>query len=351
MLNRYKLNLFSFPAARLLSHLLFWIAFYIYDGPIAASIEADPSVNIKIAAIDLPVKILASYFTLYLINNFYNENRKPLRFYLYLVLSVMFFGFGQRVLSYTLIYPRYYPGGLEHSIFYPPKVIIETFGVYSVVAIVVVIHLVKQWYTSQQERQQLKSEKLEAELKYLKAQLHPHFLFNTLNNLYSLTITNSKKAPEIVYKLSQLMSYMLYDSNKPLVPLQKEIEYIENYITLEKIRYEDRLDVSLNVLTATDDIEIAPLLILPFVENCFKHGFGNDIGKVWVYIDILVNNTQLIIKVENSKSKDKTDGAVAVKSGIGLFNVHKRLELIYKDNYDLQVFDADSYLVVLKLNL
>jgi two-component system LytT family sensor kinase len=145
------------------------------------------------------------------------------------------------------------------------------------------------------------------------------------------------------------MSYMLYDSNKPFVPLQKEIDYIENYITLEKIRYEDRLDVSLNVLTATENISIAPLLILPFVENSFKHGFGNDIGRVWVHIDILVSGGQLIIKVENSKGAPQINSAPV--SGIGLVNLKKRLELIYKDRYDLQIIDGDTYLVILKLKL
>jgi hypothetical protein len=336
----------TLPAGRVFGHILFWVAFYLYDGPLISTIETNAATTIRVAAIDLPVKIIATYFTLFLIDRYDNKN-KPLRFYIYLLLSMCFFGFSQRLLSYKVVYPLYYPEGLQHSLFYPPKTIIETFGVYSVVAIVVVIHLVRKWYATQQERQQLQNEKLEAELKYLKAQVHPHFLFNTLNNLYSLTITDSKKAPDVVYKLSQLMSYMLYESNKSFVPLQNELDYIENYITLEKIRYEERLDVSLNVLSDVKRVHIAPLLILPFVENSFKHGFSNDIGKVWVHIDILINAGQLIIKVENSKG-----GNEGTTSGIGLSNVRKRLELIYKDQYDLQIFDEEkTYLVVLKLNI
>jgi two-component system LytT family sensor kinase len=337
------------PLKRVVMHILFWIAYYLYDGPITSNIEANPMSRLQIAAIELPVKILAAYFTLYLLQHFYNGQRKPALFFLYLIPSILFFGMAQRFVSYKVIYPIYYPEGLSRAVWYVPKVIILTFGVYSVVAIVIVIHLLKQWYLDQQERQALRNEKLEAELKYLKAQIHPHFLFNTLNNLYALTITNSAKAPGVVYKLSQLMSYMLYDSNKPFVPLQKEIDYIENYITLEKIRYEDRLDVSLNVLTATENISIAPLLILPFVENSFKHGFGNDIGRVWVHIDILVSGGQLIIKVENSKGAPQINSAPV--SGIGLVNLKKRLELIYKDRYDLQIIDGDTYLVILKLKL
>jgi len=364
----------SLPAGRVLGHVLFWIAFYLYAGPIASSIENNPGATIRVAAIDLPVKIAATYFTLFLIDR-YDEKSK--RFYIYLLLSICFFGFAQRLLSYEVVYPIYWPEGRKLPLLYPPKTVIETFGIYSVVAIVVVLHLARKWFISQQERQQLKNDKLEAELKYLKAQVHPHFLFNTLNNLYSLTITDSKKAPDVVYKLSQLMSYMLYDSNKPFVPLQKEIDYIENYITLEKIRYEDRLDVSLNILSDVQNIEIAPLLILPFVENSFKHGFSNDIGKVWVHIDILLNEGQLIIKVENSKgdagdahsttnpgeahsttnlgearSTTNPGGATITPSGIGLSNVRKRLDLIYRDKYDLHILEEQrTYLVVLKLVL
>ena len=375
---------FSLPAGRVLGHALFWIAFYLYAGPIASSIENNPGATIRVAAIDLPVKIAATYFTLFLIDRYYEKSK---RFYIYLILSICFFGFAQRLLSYEVIYPIYWPEGRKLPLLYPPKTVIETFGIYSVVAIIVVLHLARKWYISQQERQQLKNDKLEAELKYLKAQVHPHFLFNTLNNLYSLTITDSKKAPDVVYKLSQLMSYMLYDSNRPFVPLQKEIDYIENYITLEKIRYEDRLDVSLNVLSDVQNIEIAPLLILPFVENSFKHGFSNDIGKVWVHIDILVNEGQLIIKVENSKGDASTGpsghtstghsghghtslshtslnpnstgtspgitpgGSPTTPGGIGLSNVRKRLDLIYRDKHDLQILEEErTYLVVLKLD-
>lgn len=337
---------YDFPK-RLLRHLLFWLAYYLYDGPVSSIIEQDPAARIAIAAMAMPVKIIAAYFTLYLLRRIYNERSDPVRFYFYLILSIIFFGCLQRTVSYTIIYPHFYTDGRNVPLLYPPKVIIETFGVYSVVAIVVVVHLAKQWYLSQQEKQQLRNEKLEAELKLLKAQIHPHFLFNTLNNLYSLTVTESRKAPEIVYKLSQLLSYMLYDSNKTTVPLQMEIDYIENYITLEKIRYEERLDVSLNIFNNIDQISIAPLLILPFVENSFKHGFSNEIGKVWVNIDILTTDNQLIIKVENSKGKVET-----VKNevgGIGLFNVRKRLELIYKDRYELNIVDEETYLIILKI--
>jgi len=337
-------------AKKISGHIIFWISYYVYDGPIASSIESDPSLQIQAAAISLPVKIIATYFTIYLIRQIYNDNR-PGRFRLYLGLSILFFGILQRVVSYKVIYPSIYPQGFSHPLFYAPKIIMEIFGIYSVAAIACIIYFIRQWYINQREKQALQNERLQAELKYLKAQVHPHFLFNTLNNLYSLTITDPQKAPEVVYKLSQLMSYMLYDSNKPFVPLQMEIEYIQNYITLEKIRYQDRLDISLNLLGDLQDIEIAPLLILPFVENSFKHGFINDTGKVWIHIHILKNDDKLIIKVENSKGRSDNGETASLNGGIGLANVRKRLDLIYKNQYDLQLVNEDTFLVILKIDI
>jgi len=338
------------PVKRILSHCLFWIIYYVYDGPVASNVEAVPYKRMISAGIALPVKILATYFTFYLFTKIYNDRKKPVSFTVYLLTSVVLLGLLQRFISYNFIYTRFYPEALNHPLLYAPKIIMEIFGIYSVVGIVATIHFMRQWYVSQQEKQQYKNEKLEAELKYLKSQIHPHFLFNTLNNLYALTIKKSSKAPEIVHKLSELMSYMLYDSNKPFVPLQKEIDYIENYITLEKIRYGDRLDVSLNIFMGTDSYIIAPLLILPFIENSFKHGFCNETGMVWVHIDMLVNDGKLIIKVENSKS-DNTATCKTLQSGIGLQNATKRLDLIYRDSYELQIIDAETYLVILKIDL
>jgi LytS/YehU family sensor histidine kinase len=148
------------------------------------------------------------------------------------------------------------------------------------------------------------------------------------------------------------MSYMLYESNQTHVALGKEIQYVQNYIALEKIRYGDRLDVALNIFVEdTEGIQIPPLLLLPYIENCFKHGVCNQIDKVWVRIDILIQDEQLVLKVENSKSYFPED-LTRKKSGIGLYNARKRLDLIYKDCYNLQIFNEDeTFLVILKIQL
>jgi LytS/YehU family sensor histidine kinase len=311
------------------------------------------------ASIELPIKIIATYFTLYvLIDKLLIQKRYNL-FLVSLVTSMIGFGILLRILAYYTIYPLYYPTATNIPLFFLPKILIAIFVIYSLVAIVASFHIIKHWYDHQQASQllqqtaqQLEKEKLESELKLLKSQINPHFLFNTLNNLYVLTLNQSKRAPEMVHKLSELMSYMLYDSNQNEVSLKKELQYIENYIALEKVRYESRLDVSLNVYDNIEGITIAPLLILPFVENSFKHGVSNQLSKGWVRIDISVQENVLVVKVENSKAASDIDKIIKPVSGIGLQNVKKRLELIYFNQYQLQVIDEEeTYLTILKLEL
>lgn len=219
------------------------------------------------------------------------------------------------------------------------------------VVVVASYHLGKHWHKHQLTAQRLEKEKLESELKLLKSQINPHFLFNTLNNLYVLALHQSNRTPETVHKLSELMSYMLYDSNQNEVSLKKELYYIENYIALEKLRYESRLDISFNVYSNVEQIMIAPLMILPFVENCFKHGVSKQISESWIRIDISYDQPTLTIKVENSKNPEETFEMRPV-SGIGLQNVRKRLELIYPNRHQLEIHDDnESYLIVLKLTL
>jgi sensor histidine kinase YesM len=307
--------------------------------------------RLAFSSIELPIKIIAAYFTLYYIIDKLLLPRKYTLFILVLILSMVVFGIMLRAISYYAVYPTFYPEGLQLPLLYFPKILIAIFSIYSIVAIVASYHLGKHWYNHQLAAEQLEKEKLESELKLLKSQINPHFLFNTLNNLYALSINQSTRTPETVHKLSELMSYMLYDSNQPEVPLKKELYYIENYIALEKLRYESWLDISLNVYSDLKGIMIAPLMILPFVENCFKHGVSKQINHSWIRIDIAAGDNILTIKVENSKIPELSTAKKA-ESGIGLENVRKRLALIYPDRYQLDIHDEDeSYLVVLKLNI
>lgn len=214
----------------------------------------------------------------------------------------------------------------------------------------VAIKLMKYWYQKNRDNQLLIQQNLQAELALLKSQVHPHFLFNTLNNLYALTLTNSPKSPEVVLKLSSLLTYMLYDCNPAKVLLAKEVDLLRDYIVLEKLRYEERLDISVSISGEVQGKLIAPLLLLPFLENSFKHGVSEQLDQAWISLDVSVRANTLKFKLINSKPL--SESPKPNPEGIGLQNVRKRLELIYPNQYELLLLnEEETFMVVLTLQL
>lgn len=218
------------------------------------------------------------------------------------------------------------------------------------------IKIAKYWLSSQQKQQNLMKEKLEtdlrlteSELRYLKSQINPHFLFNALNNLYSLTLEKSPKAPEVVLKISSILDYVLYECNDPKIDLDRDIENITNYIDLQKIRYGEDTDIKLKITGDIQNTKIAPLLILPLVENAFKHGLDKNVGKGFIDIQIDVNDdNELDIVIKNSLKGEKNHN----KEGIGILNLKKRLELQYQGNFEFNMkISEDLCITKLKLKL
>ena len=200
----------------------------------------------------------------------------------------------------------------------------------------------KLWSIKQRAWMQAHQEKITAELQLLKAQVHPHFLFNTLNNIYSFSMENSPKTPELILKLSSLLSYILNDCKTAEARLEKEIEIMKNYIDLERERYGSKIAISWNVEGDISDKFIAPLLMLPFLENAFKHGASEQIEKSWVSVDISVQENVLRCKISNSKN----EYVPYSEKGIGISNVKKRLTFIYPGNHKLKLNDEGRYFVV-----
>jgi len=205
-----------------------------------------------------------------------------------------------------------------------------------------IIVLFKYWFKKQQEWLQAEKEKVTAELQLLKAQVHPHFLFNTLNNIYSFSLENSPKTPALILKLSSLLSYMLYDCKSEEVSLEKELEIMKNYIDLERERYGNTIDISWSVEGDIKDQYIAPLVMLPFLENAFKHGTSEQLEKPWLSVDISVRNDILKCKIANSKN----EYVPFSKNGIGIQNVQKRLAFIYSERHELKMNDEGNFFVV-----
>lgn len=202
------------------------------------------------------------------------------------------------------------------------------------------IKTLKNWYQKEAEQAALIKERAAAELQLLKAQIHPHFLFNTLNNIYSFTLTKSPLAAGLVQKLSDMLNYMITDCDQLSVPLQKELQLVEDYISLEKVRYGDRLDIQLHISGDCGDKIIAPLLMIPFVENCFKHGASVMRGRQWMHLIINVNETVLHFEISNSKPSQSN--APKAKAGIGLLNVQKRLALLYPGKHQLVINPTET---------
>jgi len=227
-------------------------------------------------------------------------------------------------------------------------IIAITLGEIYVIALVSGIKFTIDYVIELNKNNQLLELQTETEMNYLKAQIQPHFFFNTLNSLYALTLKKSEKASEVVLKLSEFMEYVLYDLNKKEIPLLKEINYVRNYIELEQIRRGDLVECSVDIIGDIDDVVLPPFLFLPFVENCFKHGQLGS-GRILIKMTFKRDEKELEFILVNSYEQDNFSN---VKSGIGIINVRRRLELNYGNRFQLKNYPTENqYIVVLKILL
>ncbi len=198
---------------------------------------------------------------------------------------------------------------------------------------------------------ELENRQLTSELRFLKAQVNPHFLFNTLNNLYYLAVNQSEQTPEVIAKLSGMMRYMIHESNEEKVPLNREVEYMENYLDLEKLRLNEDIPITFEVHGEIASVRITPLILITFLENAFKHGIGNAGKGSWITVSLKMEGNTLHYMVANS-IVGQTEKTVREASGIGLTNVRRRLELSYPGKHNLTVTeDAERYRVHLTIDL
>lgn len=215
---------------------------------------------------------------------------------------------------------------------------------FTITASALMLKFGKHWYHKEHRNLQLQKKNSEAQLQLLTAQVHPHFLFNTLNNIYSQAQTESPKSSKLIMGLSDMLRFILYEGQKQLVPLKQELTLITEYINLEKIRYGNKLDVHVLTPDKPGDLYIAPLLLLPFVENCFRQDASNMLQTPWVNLTVELKDATLVMKLMNGKPPvpEKEFG----KEDIGIRNVRQRLELLYKDKYELQIREDEEVFVV-----
>lgn len=203
--------------------------------------------------------------------------------------------------------------------------------------------------SKEKEMAQLKSEKLKAEMDFLKSQTNPHFLFNALNNIYTLSVIKSDRTPENLLKLSDMLRYMLYDCKADRVPLKKELEYIDNFVALNQLKDSQGLNIKIKLDRSQPNLMVAPLIFIPFIENAFKHSKIEDLEKGWIEIELNIIDTVIHFNVRNSiPEKAYTKDTIG---GIGLKNVKRQLELIYPEKHSLDIVQKDSvFEIILKIH-
>lgn len=341
---------------RVLLHFLFWLTILVFYYILFSLNSESREVSLILTAGLIPVAVAATYFFNYVLVPKYLWKKHYIRFFLfsfYSLLVTTWLSF--LIVFFTLIYILTREAYIDPSVLHPEwQVITLNFVVFFAIA----VKQIKRSFHIQQEKNQLEKNQLttelklkEAELKLLKAQIHPHFLFNTLNNLYGLTLEKSDEAPRLVLRFSELLDYIIYRCNEKLVLLADELNNLNNYLEIEKIRHSGNLKLEQEFPANPGMLKIAPLLFIPLFENAFKHGVRNTTGKAFVNVKLSLTAKTLVCRIENSKNIQATTGN-EVSGGIGLKNVKKRLELVYPNKYMLNITDGpDSFLVNLMLEL
>lgn len=344
-----------FQKNRALEHILFWCVFFALDFPKDSLRYQNEFAFLETFVMSLchiVPQIITSYFLAYYVIPEFLLQKKYIKAVGLFIVGTYLLAVFNRILvvhiGETLVRKGVFTQEPILEIFSDWKKIFFYYipNLYSMALIFLSVKYLMGYKKMKEEGLVLGKEKMENELKTLKAQLNPHFLFNTLNNIYSLSVGNSPKTSASIGKLSEILDHVLYRCNSKFVLLSSEIALLKNYIELEKLRYDDRLRVSF-VTTIENDTEIPPLVLLSLVENAFKHGAGEDSGSPKIDIHIVNNQKELIFNISNTISKDYQSSN---QENIGLTNIRKQLNLIYKERYNLDIKCSKSaFEVVLKI--
>ncbi len=339
---------------RVASHSLFWLVLLLSTS-LLASFNSSFSYSLINNSALLPAQMMAAYLLSYYQIPKLLLKKQYLKFIISLIASSFLFMVIARIsvvyVAEPFIRTDFEQETLMEIITDPGYLLMVYFpAVYLFPFIMLIIKTLKERSEERHQLEVLQKEKATTELNFLKAQIHPHFLFNTLNNLYSLSLEKSDDAPEVVEKLSDMLDYMLYQCSDPTVPIRKEVSLLENYIALETIRYGDLLDLVFNKNIENPEVEIAPLILLSIVENAFKHGASGNLKNPTIHIDLEATNEHLYFKVFNTKPTVLDKEQIVLKKGMGSVNVKRQLDLIYRGKHSLVVMDeVDSYSLVLEI--
>ncbi len=329
-------------------HFLFWVGVWFFYVYFFSYNSTNSDFVTWFSTFLIPVTMITTYFVVYYLIPRYLLEKKYGLFILYSVYTVIL---STWLILMTIFASLVFLSNLNVAKMPPMSrnYVFVLILVYLIVLVVSFVNLLNHNFKTESKNKELENKILETqlqlkdqELQYLRKQIHPHFLFNTLNTIYGFALKQSIKTPDIILKLSNLLDYILYQVNKPKVSLEEEIMHLKEYIDLERIRFQDTLKVSFLTENTDHHKMIPPMLLIPFVENAFKHGNLID-GYLQVHLKIALENNVLHFEIKNTV---KQENKANEKTGIGLQNIKKRLDLIYPDSYSLKVKTNEDWFLV-----
>jgi sensor histidine kinase YesM len=321
---------FVFRRQRWIVHVVFWLAVLVFYAVFFGRKNSNYIQTFFFAGLLMPVTIATTYFlNYYLVPRYLMRERYGffVLYFLYTLIASLFFEMMIAVLTFIVMAELNIrdmsPASTDIFFMLTSLLMVVFFGV----AIKMLLH----WRKTRDDHQKLMNDKMEAELKFLKGQLNPHFLFNTLNNLYYLTTEKSDKAPQAILQLSEMLDYVMSSSKRVFVPLSQELKQVDNYVALERLRYEDRIEITKNVTGDTELYSIGPMILITLIENAFKHGAMKTAGKAWIRIAVACTGKEVKVSISNGWARQETG------NGIGLQNLRDQLDHLYPGGYQFKV--------------
>ncbi len=339
----------DWDSKRILEHLVFWLVYWLMISFFQGLYDLNFAKMLWSSLMHLPLTIVSTYFFIYVILPLVYE-KKLLLFLAYSILLLAASVILRRISIAYIHFPIFFAeSGYTFNFFDWYRIGGHFVQSIEVIGIVSGIKYYRDWNRNRNKIDALTKEKKEAELSFLKAQVHPHFLFNTLNSIYYEVLKKSDKAAELVIQLSELLRFTLYECKDDFIYLHKEIKIIENYIEIEKSRYGSRLKVTSRFDKDTE-VKIPPLILFSIVENSFKHGVSDQKGVSEIDISISVLNEKVRLDISNPVSKNIKKDALGASEGIGLDNTMRQLDIIYNSRYILEnTIKDNSYNCILEI--
>ena len=328
--------------------MIFWLGYFFFNVVRWGSYFNDYWYSLKSNLVEFPIHIIIVYINVYYLIPKFILRKKYWTYIFSLVIMLALVYLVRTGLNYLLVTEDIWPEAEDPAKFLELNHIIAVIlGELYVIGFVTAIKIVIDWSIEKRRNEDLAKLQMSTELKYLRTQIQPHFFFNTLNNLYALTLKKSDNAPRLVIKLSDMMQYILYEVKSSKASLLKEINHINNFIDIERLRFDDKVDAEMDITGEIEDVHVPPLLFLSFVENCFKHGMReNDKLKINMSFNVLNSGYLEFVLVNNFNPNAAQDASI----GIGNENAKRRLKLLFSSNFELDSkIEGKNYKLFLKI--